>query len=187
MTTIPSRVVEKPSQAPSLWLDLLRFTVVGLAAIVLQTSVAANVGILGAHPDFVLIVVVCVALLRGAEAGAVFGFVVGGLASIPLFEPAGIGAFVMVVVGYLAGRYAETVDLSPGILPIVTVLATSLLGETLYALAQFLLERQAPAYFIATHVIVPQAVLNTLLAAPVFLVVHWLFGGERHARVLETR
>jgi rod shape-determining protein MreD len=185
--TVTSRIIEKPSQAPPVWLDLLRFVAVGLAAVLLQTSIAANIGILGAHPDFVLIIVVSVALLRGAEAGAVFGFVVGGLVSIPLFEPAGIGAFVMVIVGYLSGRYAETVDLSPGILPIVTVLVTSLLGETLYALAQFLLEREAPAYFIATHVIVPQAILNTLLAAPVFLIVHWIFGGERHARVLEAR
>lgn len=171
---------------PRAGLDPIRILGVGLAAMLLQTTVAPNIGVLGAHPDFVLIIVVCVALLRGAEVGAVFGFVVGGLVSVLLFEPAGIGAFVMVVVGYLAGRYAETVDLSPGLLPILAVLAGSLLGETISALAQFLLERQVPAYFVATRVVVPLAVLNTLLAAPVYLVVHWLFGGERHARVLEA-
>jgi rod shape-determining protein MreD len=173
-------------QGPSVILDLARLVGAGVAAMLLQTTVSPNVGVLGAHPDFVLIIVVCVALLRGAEVGAVFGFVVGGLVSVLLFEPAGIGAFVMVVLGYLAGRYAETVDLSPGLLPVFAVLAASLLGETMYALAQFLFERQVPVYFVATHVIVPSAVLDTLLAAPVFLVVHWLFGGEHHARVLEA-
>ena len=182
-----AKVVERPVAGPPLLAEALRLAVVGVAAMLLQTTVSPNVGVLGAHPDFVLIVVVCVGLLRGSETGAVFGFVLGGLVSIPLFEPAGIGSFVMVVIGYLAGRYGETVDLSPGFLPVIAVLAASLLGETMYALAQFLLDRQAPAYYVATHVIVPLAVLNTLLAAPVYLVVHRLFGGERHAGVLEAR
>lgn len=181
------KVVERPVEAPAVWLDLVRLGSVLIVAVVLQTTVSPNIGVLGAHPDFALIVVVCAALLRGAEAGSIFGFVLGGLVSVLLFEPAGIGAFVMVAVGYLAGRYAETVELSPGFLPVVAVLAATLMAETMYAVTQFLLAREAPLGWVLTHVIVPQAILNTLLAAPVYLVVHWIFGGERHARVPEAR
>jgi rod shape-determining protein MreD len=184
--SLTPRIAGQQPRGPHPGLDVVRLLAVGLVAVMLQTAISPNVGVLGAHPDFVLIIVVCVALLRGAETGAIFGFAVGGLVSVLLFEPAGIGAFVMVVIGYLAGRYAETVDLSPGLLPVFAVLAASLLGETMYALAQFLLERQVPAYYVATRVIMPSAVLNTLLAAPVYLVVHWVFGGEHHARVLEA-
>ena len=184
--SLAPRIGGEVRHGPHVGLDLVRLFGAGLVAMLLQTTVSPNIGVLGAHPDFVLIIVVCVALLRGAEVGAIFGFVVGGLVSVLLFEPAGIGAFVMVTIGYLSGRYGETVDLSPGLLPVIAVLAASLLGEVMYALAQFLLERQVPAYYVATRVVVPLAVLNTLLAAPVYLVMHALFGGEHHARVLEA-
>ncbi len=92
-----------------------------VVATLLQTAVAANIRILGANPDFVLIFVVAVALLRGAEIGAVFGFVAGGIVSIALFEPPGVRSLALVAVGYLVGRYAETADLSPSVAPIVSV------------------------------------------------------------------
>ena len=184
---LPARALEAPAVGPHVALEVVRLVGVLVVAVLLQTTVAPNVRILGAHPDFVLIFVVCVALLRGAEIGALFGFVAGGLVAIVLFEPAGISAFVLVVIGYLAGRYAETADLSPGFAPLVTVLAGSLAGETMYALAQFLLDRQAPVYFLTTRVIVPLVILNALLAAPVYVVVHWWLGGERHVGASEAR
>jgi rod shape-determining protein MreD len=184
---MPSHVVATPLDPASIAIEVLRLTALMFVAVLLQTMVAPNVRILGANPDFVLIMVVCVALLRGAEIGALFGFIAGGLVAVVLFEPAGISSFVLVVVGYMAGRFAETADLSPGVAPLVTVLAASLIGETIYSVAQFLLDRQAPFYFVTTRVIVPVVVLDTLLAAPVYLVVHWWLRGERHAGVSETR
>jgi len=181
------KAVATPSGPRAMWIDVARLAALALVAVLLQTTLAPNIRILGANPDFALIVVVAVALLRGAEAGAVFGFVVGFLVSIILFEPAGIGAFTLVVIGFLAGRYAETAELSPSIAPIFTVLLASLLGETMYGLFEFLLGREAPLYFLTTRVLIPLVILNTLLAAPVYLVARWWMRGERHARAAENR
>ncbi len=109
-----------------------------------RLRLAPNIRILGANPDFVLIAVVAVALLRGAEIGAVFGFVAGGLVSLALFEPPGIRSLVLVAVGYLVGRYAETAELSSSVAPLVSVFVASIVYETLSLLAQFLLGRQVP-------------------------------------------
>ncbi|MGO8683878.1 MAG: rod shape-determining protein MreD, partial [Thermoleophilia bacterium] len=64
---------------------MARLFAVLLVAVLLQTTIAPFVRILGANPDFVLILVVCVGLLRGPERGAGFGFLAGALVSLILF------------------------------------------------------------------------------------------------------
>jgi rod shape-determining protein MreD len=165
---------------------MLRLCVALLVATLLQTTVAPNVHILGANPDFALIVVACVGLQRGCEVGALFGFVGGGLVSLVLFEPLGVSSFVFVIVGYLAGRYAETADLAGVATPVVTVFAASILGQILFTLTQFLLARQVPFYYVATRVIAPAVILDTLLAAPMYVATRWWLRGEGVRRVHEA-
>lgn len=158
--------------------ELARLGAALLVALLLQTTVAPNIRILGADPDFALIVVVCVALLKGPETGAVFGFLTGMLVAIALMEPFGLSAFVFVLVGFLAGRYAETADLPAGIAPLLTVFSATLIADLLLATAQFLLAREVPFGFFLGRVLVPSLVLNTLLAAPFYVVLrYWLRGG----------
>lgn len=164
------------------WPHILRLVAMLLAATLLQTTVAPNIRILGANPEFALIIIVCVALLEGAEVGAVFGFLTGVLVAIALLEPLGLSAFVFVLVGFFAGRYAETADLSAGLAPLVATFTATLFADCLFALAQYLLERQMPLGFFLGNVLLPSLVLNTLLAAPLYLAVRlWLrVGGGLH-------
>jgi rod shape-determining protein MreD len=157
--------------------EIARLVVVLLVAVLLQTAVAPHLRLLGAYPDFALIAVVCVALLKGSETGAVFGFLTGMLTAIALMEPFGLSAFVFVLVGYLAGRYAETADLPAGFAPLLTVFAATLVANVLFAMAQFLLAREVPLGFFLGRVLFPSLVFNTLLAAPMYLLVRlWLRG-----------
>jgi rod shape-determining protein MreD len=181
-----TRRLHTAQEKPNLAAELARFTVLLLAATLLQTLIAPNVRILGANPDFVLIVVASVGLLRGSEAGALFGFAGGVLVAVALFEPLGIAAFVLGVVGFFAGRYAETADLSSGFAPLVTVFVGSLLAGVLDVVVQFLLGRQVPLGFVVTRVIVPSVILDTLLAAPVYVAARWWMRGERTRRAFET-
>lgn len=157
-----------------------------LTAVLLQTTVAPNMHILGASPDFALIIVVSVALLRGCETGAVFGFLTGVLAGVALLEPLGMTALVFVIVGYFAGRYAETADLSAPVAPLVAVFAATLVASTLIATLQYLLERQVPFAFWAGHVLLPSLVFNTLLAAVFYLFARWVLGGKEVLRARQT-
>ena len=83
--------------------------------------------------------VVCVGLLRGSEAErATFGFIAGLCISVAVFGPLGLVSFVLVIVGYFAGRYAETADTSSGLAPIVVVAVGTAVAEVLFMLSQFL-------------------------------------------------
>jgi len=179
--------IEKPIEGPRVAAEVGRLLVLLLVATFLQTTVAPNIRILGANPDFVLIFVVAIALLRGAEIGAAFGFVAGGIVSLALFEPPGVRSLSLIAVGYLIGRYAETADLSPTFAPVVSVFVGTVIAETLTLLAQFLLGRQAPIVYLAGRWFIPLLVLDTLLAAPIYLAVRWWMHGEHRVRIPETR
>jgi rod shape-determining protein MreD len=175
--TLTRSVTEQAERAWPGWPEVVRLAVVLLVAVLLQTAVAPHLRLLGAHPDFALIAVVCVALVKGSETGAVFGFLTGMLTAIALMEPFGLSAFVFVLIGYFAGRYAETADLPAGLAPLLTVFTATLLANVLFAMAQFLLAREVPLGFFLGRVLVPSLVFNTLLAAPVYLLVRlWLRG-----------
>lgn len=166
--------------------ELARLGALLVGALLLQTTVAPNIRILGASPDFALIIVVCVALLRGAEVGAVFGFLTGTLVGLALLEPLGMSALVLVLVGYFAGRYAETADLSVPVAPLVGVFAATLLANLLVVTLQYLLERQVPIGFWLGRVLIPSLVLNTLLAAVFYLLVRFVLRGQEVLRADQT-
>jgi rod shape-determining protein MreD len=171
-----SREKVEPMTWPT-WGEVARLVVVLVAAVLLQTTVAPNLRLLGANPDFALIAIVCVALVKGSETGAVFGFLTGLFTAIALMEPFGLSAFVFVIIGYFAGRYAETADLPGGLAPLLAVFVSTLAASIMLATAQFLLGRQVPLGFFVGRVLVPSLVFNTLLAAPVYLLVRlWLKG-----------
>ncbi len=178
--------IDKPADGPHVAVDIGRLLVLLVVATLLQTAVAANIHILGANPDFVLVFVVAVALLRGAEVGAIFGFVAGGIVSIALFEPPGVRSLSLVAVGYLVGRYAETADLSPNIAPIVSAFVATLIFEAFSLLSQFLFGREVPLVYLFDHWVIPLLVLDSLLAVPLYLVARWWLRGERRVRISET-
>jgi len=163
--------------------DVARLAVMLVVTVLVQATVAPHVRILGASPDFTLIAVVCVGLLRGSEAGALFGFIAGLCMAVAVFGPLGLVSLVLVIVGYFAGRYAETADTSSGLAPIVVVAVGTAVAEVLYTLAQFLLDRQAPFGFFFVHALLPVLVFNSLLAAPGYLLARlWLREGLGSAR-----
>lgn len=169
------------------WPEVGRLAVVLLVTTLLQTALAPHLRLLGAYPDFALIVVVCVALVKGSEAGAVFGFLTGIISAIALMEPFGLSAFVFVLIGFLAGRYAETADLPVGVAPLLSVFVATLVASVLSAMAQFLLAREVPLDFFLWRVLLPSLVLNTLLAAPIYLLVRVWLRGAGDLRVARAR
>jgi rod shape-determining protein MreD len=147
----------------------LLFTLLLLAAVVLQATFFGYFSYDGVVPNLVLLVVVAAGLTRGPELAALLGFV-GGLA-IDLVPPAdtvaGRWALALVVVGYLAGRVRQDSSRSTvGVL--VTVAASSFVATSLFALSGMLLRDPAIPVAEALRVI-PVALAYDVLLAPFVL------------------
>lgn len=159
-------------------MEIGRLAVMLIVTVLLQTVLASHIRVLGASPDFALLAVVSVGLLRGSEIGALFGFVMGVAVSIAVFGPLGLSSLVLVVIGYFSGRYAETADSTSGWTPVIAVLAGTVVALLLSTVMQFLLERETPISFVVTRVFLPGLLLNGLLAAPAYLLSRlWLREG----------
>lgn len=112
-------------------------------ALVLQVTVFSYFAWEGIVPNLVLLVVVGAALVEGPQFAMVLGFVSGVLLDLapPADHVAGRWALALLVVGYVAGRFApETNGSRPTATSVVaTVAASSFLGTSLFALSGLLL------------------------------------------------
>lgn len=136
--------------------------------VVLQVSFFSYLSILGAAPYVVPVVVVSLGLLGGGLVGAVSGFVAGLLMDCVLLQTLGVSSLVLLLVGYLAGRYREGIELTNGIVPALLAGAFTLLSAAGFAAIELLLGVDAPVSLLVVREILVQGLLAVILAFGVF-------------------
>ncbi len=137
-------------------------------AIVLQVSIASHLAIFGVVPNFVLLVVVTLALVEGPVAGCWAGFVGGLLFDLQGSTIVGPYALVLCVVGYVAGTMQANMFAEGWLLPVTVVAVAGLATEFSYGVILALLEQGAAFWYAVTHVMLPAALYNTALAVLVY-------------------
>jgi rod shape-determining protein MreD len=124
-----------------------------------------NLAVFGGTADVLLVMLVCVALLRGSITGAVAGFFGGLIIDIASLGTLGVTALLLTVAGYWAGRYGETTGRDrrhavPLAVAVITVLV-AFAGLGVY-------------YMLGNEVSARQALITTLLpAVPLNVVIAW--------------
>lgn len=104
----------------------LRLIVVLVVAVVVQTTLASDVRVLGVAPDLMLLVAICAGLVAGSEVGCIVGFV-AGLATDAFLTatPFGLSALTYCLVGFSVGVLRNNVLRDSWLLaPVVTFVAT---------------------------------------------------------------
>ena len=145
-------------------LRALAVTAAVLVAVVLQVSVFPYLSVQGVAPNLALLLVVAVALVRGADLAAVIGFLAGLAIDLapPADHVAGRWALALMVVGYLAGRVRRDARTS-ALAVVVTVAACSFVATSLYALAGMVLHDPDLSAMDALRVIVVSVGYDVLL------------------------
>ncbi|MEV5328466.1 rod shape-determining protein MreD [Nonomuraea fastidiosa] len=126
----------------------------------------------GGAPDLVLLAVIGTSLTRGAAPGAVLGFCTGLLVDVmpPTAHLVGQYAFVLALVGYVAGRGAGG--------PVTTVVLCVLMAPLLAAAVGGLISDPRVSLATLTEQ-VPVTIVYTLLVSPIVI---WLTTRGRQAR-----
>lgn len=75
-----------------------------LVCLLLQATLAPRISFAEVSPDFVMLVVMVVALYRGAVFGAILGFSIGFLQDLGNPEMLGLNALVKCILGFVVGR-----------------------------------------------------------------------------------
>ena len=82
---------------------LLALAAVLVVAVLVQSTVLAELRLAGVRPDLLVLAVVAVALATDATTGAVFGFVAGLVADLLFDLPVGVSALVWTAAGFAVG------------------------------------------------------------------------------------
>ena len=150
-----------------------------IVASVLQSSILSRLGLPGAAPDLMLLVVVALALTYGAVGGCLIGFGAGLLIDLapPADHAVGRFALVLCVIGYVAGLVKpEGGHIRSAGLPMVVVGGAAVASTLLYAGVGALVGDTA-ARSVGMAGLISTALLYDLLLAP--FTVPWIMALAR--------
>jgi rod shape-determining protein MreD len=150
---------------------IARLAVLGTLVAVAQVVCFSKMDVFGASPDVAMLVVISVGLLGGSLSGAVTGFSIGLLIDCLLLETLGAFALTMLAVGYVAGRYRETVGRPTRAAVALLGGALTLLGAVVIAAIQIGTGIDATVSFLVVRDALVKSLLGMVLAIPVLLLV----------------
>ncbi len=162
---------------------LARLAALVVGGVVVQTAAISQLPVAGANADLSPLLVMAIGLLCGALAGACFGFGVGLFVDVALLQTLGVSSIVLLTIGYLAGRWRESFDITSSLVPPLLTGALALFGAAMFAAIQLMLGVEAPVSLLVVREIVVKGILAMLLAVPFYPLVRLIL---RSALVEDT-
>lgn len=108
------------------------FFVMIILSIVLQSSF--NIFLFGQKPDFLLIIVLFIALLEGSVTGFKVGFIVGLVEDLVVGKYFGMSILAKMLTGFLVGLVEPKIFKENYLVPIVTLFIGTILHEIFFVL-----------------------------------------------------
>ena len=167
-------MLDKLYITPKQWMHILRWCLYAflfLVAMMLQTVIFGNRTLLGAHPNVVPVVIVCVCLREGPERGGIFALTASVFWCLSGADYGTVSIAVLTVVPVLGGVVIRAV-LSNRFVPcLIITFLTLLIEQSVIFLMKFFFGTMEGALYVAE--LLP-CVIVSLLAQPVtyFLVKH---------------
>lgn len=160
----------------------LRYFLVIVTLVVLQTTLFPELRVFGAVPDLLLVAAIAVGYERGPEAGAVFGFA-GGLAiDCFLSSPLGVSALAFALVGYGVGIFQSgLLRSSRWIAPVLGGIG-GLIGGALWVVIAALAGQDELIDGYSARIVAIAAIYDAVMALLIFPFVHWACGNHDLAR-----
>lgn len=146
---------------------IARLAVLGALVAVAQVVCFSKMDIFGTSPDVALLVVIAVGILGGSLTGAVTGFSIGLLIDSLLLETMGAFALTMLCVGYVAGRYRETLGRPTRAAVVLLGGSLTLLGALVIAAIQIGTGIDANVSFLVVRDALVKSLIGAILAIPV--------------------
>ncbi len=115
------------------------WTAVVLTALVLQSTLFAQMKLGGAKPDLVYLATIVLAVLEGPFSGALAGFFGGIMEDFLLNQPKGVTALTLTLVGYAVGTLRQFISSPSPVLPVILVGGVSFAAVIFYGLVDYLI------------------------------------------------
>lgn len=155
-----------------------------VTALLLQTTVFADVRLLGARPELLYLVTIVFAFLDGPAAGATTGFACGMAEDFLLDQPKGITALTLTLLGYMVGLARQYVVSPSHLFPTALVAAGTFVGVAFFGIVSFLLGQLDVTALYLLRVAALSAVYNAILTPLLYPLLRRVVEGSRARRVI---
>lgn len=162
----------------------LLLAAVVLTALLLQTTVFADIRLLGARPELVYLLTICFGVLEGPASGAVAGFVGGMAQDFLLSQPKGITALALTLVGYAIGMLRQYIVSPSPVLPVFLVAGGTFVGVLFFGVVSFLLGQLDTTWLYLFRVSALSAIYNGILTPLLFPLLRRAAEGSRSRRIV---
>lgn len=163
----------------------MRLTVAVAVTLVAQLAFVPRMAIMGIAPDFVVLLVVLVALRVGPSGGAVLGFVVGLLQGMLAPETLGLDALSKTLVGWAVGKLSSSLAIEGPALYFGLVAVSVLAHDLVYLIGLTQLDVARLLGLFVTHSL-PAAVYTGLVSLVIGVIASAVAGGVLN-RTAEVR
>jgi rod shape-determining protein MreD len=163
---------------------VLSLAVVIVTALLLQSTVFAQMKLLGVKPELMYLVTIIVAILEGPREGAVVGFVGGMAQDFLLNTPKGITALTLTLLGYAMGLARQYIVSPSPLLPTVLVAAGTFIGTAFWQVMATLLGQYDEPLGYAVKVCLLTALYGAILTPIFYPLLRRMLEGSRPKRVV---
>ena len=154
-----------------------------LTALLLQSTVFAQIELGGAKPELVYLATVVLALLEGPSSGALAGFIGGMAQDFLLDQPKGITALTLTLLGYAVGLIRQYIVTPSPLLPVLLVGAATVCGVFFHGVVMFLLNQLDVGWLYLLRVSLLSGVYNAILTPFLFPVIRRVAEASRARKV----
>jgi rod shape-determining protein MreD len=158
--------------------------VVVVTALLLQTTVFADIRLLGARPELMYLLTIVFAVLEGPTSGAATGFAGGMAQDFLLNQPKGITALTLTLLGYAIGMLRQYIVSPSPVLPVVLVATGTFGGVLFYGIVSFLLGQLDTGWLYLVRVAALSGLYNAILTPLLFPILRRAAEGSRSRRVV---
>jgi rod shape-determining protein MreD len=163
---------------------VLSIAAIVVTALLLQSTVFAQLELLGVRPELLYLVTIVIAVLEGPNEGAVVGFVSGMAQDFLLAQPKGITALTLTLLGYSMGLVRAYITSPSPLLPTSLVAFGTAVGLAFYETVAFLLGQFDQRIGYALRVIVFASLYNAVLTPILYPLLRRMSEGSRPRRVV---
>jgi rod shape-determining protein MreD len=149
----------------------VQLAIVLIVAFFMQASIAPHLSIMGARPDFILIVAALFGFAYGPQTGGLVGFFGGLLGDLLTGSAVGVGIMSKTVVGFFAGMVQRTIFVKSVVMPMLAIFIATWIHEFIYVGFLFLFGNTTSIETLIVNIVLPSAIYNAICTPPIFIVV----------------
>ena len=149
-------------------MKILVTSILFIVSLIMQSTVMNFVQVHNVKPNIIIIIIICMALIRGTFEGTILGFCGGFLLDLFLGKSIGLSAFLCMYIGMMAGGINRRLFRENYFVSIIFVFIFSFIYEFGFFFLKYYVWGEERILTTILMIIIPICIYNSCIAIPIY-------------------